>query len=342
MSLSGETICRIAPSILTVLDISVDTDTSDFFIHESSFYSPPTLWHGHLQGSKMEANPLPLFSTSIPGELAFSTKQIFYQSTDGTKVPMFLTSQTSQPITPNTPVLFYIYGAFGISVIPHFRADFLAFLLSFRGVLVIANVRGGGEYGMAWYAAARKAKRQTLFNDVICGVNFLRREYGSESIAIMGESMGGLNAACVMVQQPSLVQGAIINVAPLDLLRRNRLSGQDRGADDTGNADVPEEFDVLNAYAPLEHVVQGQNYPAVLLTAGDKDDLAPALHSCKMAATLQWAVRDVDGAGNVSLSVLKDAGHGANNSAKQKAASSLERWLWASKALGWNVIENVG
>lgn len=250
---------------------------------------------------------------------------------------MFLTSQNSRPITPATPILLYTYGAFGVSVIPHFRADFMTFLLSFQGVLVIANVRGGGEYGHTWYAAARKDKRQRLFEDVISGIQYLRRELGSQDIILMGESMGGLNAASVMVRQPDLLKGVIINVGPSDILRRKRFGQQDRGSDDVGDPAIPEEFDFLIRWAPLENIKVGEKYPPVLLTAGDADDIVPPIHSCKMAAALQYATKDVPGANNVSLSIEKDAGHGANNSALQKTKSSIGRWLWVSKALGLKI-----
>lgn len=248
---------------------------------------------------------------------------------------MFITS--SGAVTAQTPVLLYIYGGHGISVIPHFRADFVTYLQAFGGILAIANVRGGGEYGDEWYAAACKTLRQNLFDDVISGVKYLRSEFGSLSIALMGESMGGLNAASVMIQQPSLLQGVFLNVAVIDVLRRVRLSGEARGEDDLGDPEVPGEFDFIASYAPLENVKVGEKYPAVLLMAGDKDDIMPAWHSCKMAATLQYATRDDKNAKIVSLSVLKDAGHGANNSAQQRAKASLEKWLWATKALGWKV-----
>lgn len=107
--------------------------------------------------------------------------------------------------------------------------------------------------------------------------------------------MGGLNAASVMVQRPSLLQGVFLNVAPLDILRRVRLSHESRGVDDLGDPEVPEDFDYLTSWAPLENIVEGQEHPPVLLVAGDKDDIVPALHSCKMAAALQYAVRDVKG-----------------------------------------------
>ena len=253
---------------------------------------------------------------------------------------MFLTHSTSQPITASTPILLYIYGGFGISLIPHFRPDFLAFMLSFRGVLAIANIRGGGENGAAWHAAATKLKRQTLLNDVIAGVQYIKSSVGTENVVLMGESMGGLNVCSVMVQQPDLVKGVISNVGALDILRRKRLGLRDRGGDDIGDADVPEEFDAMRKWAPLDNVVKGVRYPAVLLSTGLQDDIVPALHSVKMAAALQWACGGVEEEEkkDISLIVVREgSGHGVNNSADVKAKASLMRWGWLRRALGWEM-----
>lgn len=255
---------------------------------------------------------------------------------------MFLTSNPSNPVTKSTPVLLYIYGAFSISVIPHFRPDFLAFLRCFNGVLAIANVRGGGEYGPAWHAAAAKSKRQTLFNDVISGIEYLRNELGSEEVILMGESMGALNAAAVMLQVPQLLSGVILNVGPLDVLRKERLGMRDRGSDDVGSSSVPGEFDSMVEWAPMENVEKGMRegtrYPSVLLTAGERDEVVSAVHSVKMSAALQFAIGEGEGKGIVGLRIMKDAGHGAANSGEVKARASLERWLWACRALGWKVV----
>jgi prolyl oligopeptidase len=335
-SSKGEQVTRIESSILTIVGISVNIQKSKFFVFESTFHSPPRLWRGTIDGISTTLDHVPLSPTSSSGTSTLSTHQVFYPSTDGTKIQMFITSSGS--ITPETPVLLYIYGGHGISVIPHFRADFVTYLQAFGGVLAISNVRGGGEYGEKWYAAACKTLRQNLFNDVISGIQYLRSEFKSSSIALMGESMGGLNAATVMIQQPSLLQGVFLNVAVIDILRRVRLSGEVRGVDDIGNPEVPAEFDFMASHGPLENVRAGEKYPAVLLMAGDKDDVVPAWHSCKMAAALQYATRDNEDKRNVSLSVLKDAGHGASNSAEQKAKASLEKWLWTVRALGWKVV----
>jgi prolyl oligopeptidase len=335
-SSKGKQVIRIDSPILTIVSINVDAHTSNFFVLESTFHSPPRLWRGNFTGTSTTLDHVPLSPTSSTEASTLSTRQVFYTSIDGTKIPMFITS--SGIVTPQTPVLLYIYGGLGISVIPHFRADFVTYLKTFGGILAIANIRGGGEYGEKWYAAACKTLRQNLFNDVISGVQYLRSEFKSSSIALMGESMGGLNAATVMIQQPSLLQGVFLNVAVIDILRRVRLSGEARGVDDIGDPEVPAEFDFIANYTPLENVNVGEKYPAVLLMAGDKDDIVPAWHSCKMAAALQHATRYDEDRRVVSLSVLKDAGHGASNSAEQKAKASLEKWLWAVKALGWKVV----
>jgi prolyl oligopeptidase len=239
---------------------------------------------------------------------------------------MFITSNSSIPITKSTPVLLYIYGAYSISVIPHFRPDFLAFLRSFNGVLAIANVRGGGEYGSSWNAAARKEKRQILFNDVISGIRYLKEELGSEEVVLMGESMGALNAAAVMVQVPELLKGVFLNVGVLDVLRKERLGMRDRGSDDVGSSGVPGDFDSMVKWAPMENlrVGVGRRYPSVQLMAGERDEVVSAAHSVKMAAALQFAIGgeggDGEGEGNgvVGLRIMKDAGHGVGNSGEVK------------------------
>ena len=204
-------------------------------------------------------------------------------------------------------------------------------------------MRGGGEKGAAWYAAATKLKRQVLFNDVIAGVRYIKSFLGTENVILFGESMGGLNVCSVMIQQPDLVKGVISNVGALDILRRKRLGLRDLGGDDIGNADVPEEFDSMNRWAPLDNVVRGERYPAVLLSTGLQDDIVPSLHSVKMAAALQWASEGlIEGekkGKDVSLIVVGEgSGHGINNSAEVKAKASLMRWGWVKRALGWEMV----
>ena len=330
----------------TILDASFNAVQNKLLILESSFCYPPALWQSEASVADDSAiefsqlRRLELFPLSKREAQPLSTRQAFYTSRDGTKVPMFLTSDSSRPVTAQTPVLLYIYGGFGISVIPHFRPEFVAFLRAFNGVLAIANVRGGGEYGHRWYKAALKENRQVLFDDTISAAEYLRSEVGSEVILLMGESMGGLNAGAVMVQRPELLSGVLLNAGALDVLHRRRLGMPVRGSEDIGDAQVPEEFDFMYQWSPLDKVEVGRRYPAVLLTAGDRDDLVPLAHSAKMAATLQHATKDLQDANIISMKIVKDLGHGGNISAAQRAMIGLERWLWVSKALGLQTVPN--
>jgi prolyl oligopeptidase len=340
-SARGEFLSSISTSVLTVLAIEplfTSGATNDLFILESVFYSPPTL---HITTASNTTRELPLFGSKA-GPSDFTTRQVFYPSLDKVEIPMFITHQTSKPITSKTPVLLYVYGGFGISLIPHFRPDFLAFMTSFRGVLACANIRGGGEKGHAWYTAAQKSNRQVLFNDIIYAVQYIKTNLGTDNVILMGESMGGLNVCSTMVQQPNLFKGVIANVGVLDVLRRKRLGLRDRGAADIGDVDIPEEFDDLLKWAPLENVKRGVRYPPVMLTTGAQDDLVPALHSVKMAATLQWAAEGVAGEeerGDVSLIVASEgSGHGFNNSAQVKTEASVARWGWVKRAVGLETI----
>ncbi|KIY00370.1 uncharacterized protein Z520_04055 [Fonsecaea multimorphosa CBS 102226] len=339
----------------TILDASYDPSSETIFLVESSFCYPPRVWHarGGARGDGPEISPfrpVELFTQSNKNSLTsgaeaasqLSTKQIFYTSLDGTRIPMFLTSANPESIQPEQPVLLYLYGGFGISVIPHFRADFVAFLQSFKGVLAIANVRGGGEYGATWYQAACGHKRQNLFDDIKSAAQHLRSQFGSRTIILMGESMGGLNCATAMVQSPDLFDAVILNAGVLDVLRRQKLAKSDRGVQDIGDAHSPIDFDFIYKWSPLDKVTPGVKYPPVLITAGDKDDFVSYSHSCKMAAALQYAGHgggpQDEGTKNATfLRIVKDMGHAAHISAKQKAAVGLERWLWVKKTLGLEI-----
>lgn len=258
-----------------------------------------------------------------------STTQVFYPSSDGTKVPMFLTSEVSHKVSPKSPVLLYVYGGHGISVIPHFRHDFLAFIRGFHGVLAIANIRGGGEYGRSWHQAACKEKRQLLFDDIHSAIKHLKSTFGSETIILSGESMGALNSASAMIQKPELLSAAMLNAGPIDIFRLM----MSRGKEDIGDPAIPTEFDSMLKWSPLANLKGGYKYPPVLIMAGDKDELVSYANSCKMAASLQHAERDIDG-NPVHLLITSNLGHGGNISIAQLMQLGLVRLLWLKKTLG--------
>jgi prolyl oligopeptidase len=326
--------------VYTFYDVSFNASSQDIFLLESSFCYPFSLWH--INGSTIGSSETPcavtrrlkLYPESTDEAAPVSTRQVFYTSTDGTEVPMFLTAEDCHPVTGQTPVLLYVYGGFGISVIPHFRPEFLAFIRAFRGVLAVANVRGGGEYGLSWYRAACKEKRQVLFDDIHCAIKSLKDTIGSEKIILMGESMGGLNCMTATIQQPDLVSASILNAGLFDILRKRKLGLRGRGDQDVGDAEVPKELAAMLKWSPLENLQVGRRYPPMLMMAGDKDDLVTYSHSCKMAASLQHAGREVKGHKAVHLRVMKNLGHGGNISPVEIAKIGLERWLWVKKTLG--------
>ncbi|KAK5049359.1 hypothetical protein LTR84_004288 [Exophiala bonariae] len=380
----------------TILDVSFDPSTHTLFLLESAFTHPPQLWYtrvspsvaatvgdreGRVATAVGDFKLLSLFledksfnqhssvkaaTATISPPQSLSTTQMFYHSTDLTTIPMFLTSLSPRTSNPSPtpylgPVLLYIYGAFGLTVIPHFRSDFITFLRVFRGsTLAVANIRGGGEYGTEWHHAAQKLRRQRLFDDVICAAEQLHRNANSRSgtavrrkVILMGESMGGLNAASVMTQRPDLFDAVLLNAGVLDVLNRKRMAGTDRGVQEIGDVNEGVESDFIRSWTPLERIlslpkdeakgeVEKIVYPPVLLTAGDEDDLVKPSHSLKMAAALQYhqhrdraADRGTPAATHVRI--IKNLGHGGNISAKQKAVVSVERWLWVKKTLGLEV-----
>ena len=350
-SSGGQHLKTLDVPVWTILDTSYDPSTNQVFLLESSFCHPPRIWHALVTTSQTSQ---PEFSSFEPVELfpndnqrqpttsTLSTKQVFYTSTDGTRIPMFLTSKQTGSLTPEMSVVLYVYGGFGISVVPHFRPDFVTFMHAFHGVVAIANIRGGGEYGQSWYQAACKEKRQALFDDIIGAANYLRTSVGSETIILMGESMGGLNCATAMVQRPDLFSAVMLNAGALDVLHRRRLGLGDRGAQDIGDIHDPAEFDFIHKWTPLDKVRLGCKYPPVLLTAGDKDDLVSYSNSCKMTAVLQYASQGIEGPNVTNLKVFQNLGHGGNISAKQKLEVSVDRWLWVKKALELKVHHTQG
>lgn len=252
---------------------------------------------------------------------------------------MFITRQTDVEVSRDTPTLLYIYGGFGISLIPHFRPEFVTFIRAFGGILVTACIRGGGEYGRAWYEAACRGHRQRLFDDIIAAARYIRSDIVSDTsskVILMGESMGALNSSVAMLQQPELFDGLILNAGPFDIVRQRGAGA--RGTADFGNASDPIDFDNLVKWAPLLNIEIGRRYPPVLLFAGDKDDLVHCSQSLKMTAMLQHATQSVPESGIVCFRLIRGLGHGGNISAQRKAIIILERWIWLARVLELQVL----
>ena len=240
----------------------------------------------------------------------YETKQIFYQSKDGTKVPMIITYKKGLQLNGNNPTLLYGYGGFNVSLPPSFGVV-NAVWMELGGVYAVANLRGGGEYGKKWHNAGTKMQKQNVFDDFIAAGEYLVKEkYTSPSyLAIKGGSNGGLLVGATMLQRPDLFKVALPAVGVLDMLRYHTFTAGAGWAYDYGTADDSKEmFEYLKGYSPLHNVKEGVQYPATLITTGDHDDRVVPAHSFKFAAELQ---AKQTGSNPILIRIETNAGHGA-------------------------------
>ena len=240
----------------------------------------------------------------------YVSKQVFYTSKDGTKVPMIITYKKGLDRNGKNPTVLYGYGGFNISLTPSFGIT-TATWLEMGGVYAVANLRGGGEYGKEWHDAGTQMKKQNVFDDFIAAAEYLIDEdyTSSDYLAIRGGSNGGLLVGAVMTQRPELMQVALPAVGVLDMLRYHTFTAGAGWAYDYGTAEQSEDmFEYLYAYSPVHNVKKGVEYPATLVTTGDHDDRVVPAHSFKFAAELQ---DKQSGADPVLIRIETKAGHGA-------------------------------
>ncbi len=240
----------------------------------------------------------------------FESKQVFYTSKDGTKVPMIITHKKGLKLDGNNPTILYGYGGFNVSLQPQFSSTRAAWL-ELGGVYAVANLRGGGEYGKKWHNAGTQLKKQNVFDDFIAAAEYLISEKvtSSDKLAVMGGSNGGLLVGAVMTQRPELFKVALPAVGVLDMLRYHTFTSGAGWAYDYGKSDDNAEmFNYLLAYSPVHNVKAGTHYPATMVTTGDHDDRVVPAHSFKFAAELQAKQA---GTNPTLIRIETDAGHGA-------------------------------
>ncbi|ARD46628.1 prolyl oligopeptidase family serine peptidase [Colwellia sp. PAMC 21821] len=240
----------------------------------------------------------------------FESKQVFYKSKDGTKVPMIITHKKGLVLDGSNPTILYGYGGFNVSLQPQFSSTRAAWL-ELGGVYAVANLRGGGEYGKKWHNAGTKLKKQNVFDDFIAAAEYLITEKvtSSDKLAVMGGSNGGLLVGAVMTQRPELFKVALPAVGVLDILRYHTFTSGAGWAYDYGKSDDNAEmFNYLLGYSPVHNVKAGTHYPATMVTTGDHDDRVVPAHSFKFAAELQDKQA---GANPTLIRIETDAGHGA-------------------------------
>tara|TARA_R110002167_G_scaffold69885_1_gene196852 strand:- start:8090 stop:10264 length:2175 start_codon:yes stop_codon:yes gene_type:complete len=240
----------------------------------------------------------------------FESKQVFYNSKDGTKVPMIITHKKGLVLDGTNPTILYGYGGFNVSLQPQFSSTRAAWL-ELGGVYAAANLRGGGEYGKKWHDAGTQMKKQNVFDDFIAAAEYLIKEKvtSTAKLAVMGGSNGGLLVGAVMTQRPELFKVALPAVGVLDMLRYHTFTSGAGWAYDYGKSDDNAElFNYLLGYSPVHNVKAGTHYPATMVTTGDHDDRVVPAHSFKFAAELQAKQA---GANPTLIRIETDAGHGA-------------------------------
>ena len=305
-----------------------------FYIYTSELYPATVFVYDATTNTSRPFNPPPrTFDVD-----KYMTERVFYQSKDGTRVPMFITRKKDMVKDGTNPTMLYAYGGFSASTTPGFRPDVIAWVEQ-GGVYAVANIRGGGEYGEEWHRAGQFEKKQNVFDDFIAAGEYLVREkYTSpEKLAVNGGSNGGLLVGAVMTQRPDLFGVAVPQVGVLDMLRYDAFTGGAAWATEYGASKDSTAFNYLRAYSPLHNIKPDVCYPATLLTTADHDDRVVPSHSYKFAAEMQKTQSAVQGCNRpVLLRVEAQASHGYRP-LDRRITEMADIWAFTAYHLGMRV-----
>ncbi|WP_392480677.1 prolyl oligopeptidase family protein [Nostoc sp. C110] len=306
-------------------------DTETFYSY-TSFTTPGTIYRYDMITGKSTVFRQPEVDFN-PND--YETKQVFYQSKDGTRVPMFITHKKGIKLDGNNPTYLYAYGGFNNSMTPGFSVSILVWM-EMGGVYAMPNIRGGGEYGEEWHQAGMKEKKQNVFDDFIGAAEWLiaNKYTKTQKLAIAGGSNGGLLVGACMTQRPDLFGAAIPAVGVMDMLRFHKFTIGWAWTSEYGSADNSEEFPALYAYSPLHNIKPDTAYPATLITTADHDDRVVPAHSFKFAAALQEAHA---GDAPVLIRIETKAGHGAGKPTAKIIEEAADKWAFLVRTLNVEV-----
>ena len=303
------------------------TDKETFYSF-TGFTTPTTIYRYDMTTGKSTVfrEPKVDFDPSV-----FETKQVFYTSKDGTKVPMFITHKKGLKLDGNNPTYLYGYGGFNVSLSPAFSVGNLVWM-ELGGVYAQPNLRGGGEYGEDWHQGGMKLKKQNVFDDFIGAAEWLiKNKYTSTpKLAIGGGSNGGLLVGAAMTQRPELFGATIPAVGVMDMLRFQKFTIGWAWVSDYGSSDNADEFKALYAYSPLHNIKPGTAYPPTMITTADHDDRVWPGHSFKFAAAMQAAQ---EGSNPILIRIETKAGHGAGKPTSKVIEEIADRWAFLIKTL---------
>jgi prolyl oligopeptidase len=317
------------PGLGTAAGFGSKKEEHTLFYTFTSFIYPPSVFKYDINSGKSELYAKPSLKFE-PND--FETKQVFYTSKDGTKVPMFITYKKGMKLDGNNPTMLYAYGGFNINITPTFSVSNIAFIEN-GGVYCVANLRGGGEYGEDWHKGGMLSNKQNVFDDFIGAAEYLLREkYTSVSrLGIRGRSNGGLLIGACLTERPDLFGVAIPQVGVLDMLRYHKFTVGWGWAVEYGSSDHEDQFNYLIKYSPLHNIKKGTCYPATMVTTADHDDRVVPAHSFKFAATLQ-AAQSCDKP--TLIRIDSKAGHGAGKPTSKQIDEEADVWSFVFYNMG--------
>ncbi|SER82271.1 prolyl oligopeptidase family serine peptidase [Pedobacter rhizosphaerae] len=319
------------PDIGTVAGFGGYKSDQEFFYTFTNFTTPGTIYRYDIAQA---SSTLYKKSELKANTENFETKQVFFTSKDGTKVPMFIVHKKGIKLDGNNPVYLYAYGGFQISLTPAFSLSRMLFLEK-GGIYVQPSLRGGSEYGEAWHKAGMLEKKQNVFDDFIAAAEYLIKEKYTNpgKIAISGGSNGGLLVGACMTQRPELFKVALPAVGVLDMLRYHKFTVGWGWVVEYGSSEKETDFNYLIKYSPLHQIKSGVNYPATLITTADHDDRVVPAHSFKFAATLQEKYK---GENPMLIRIETKAGHGAGKPTAKLIEEATDVWSFVFQNLGMN------
>ncbi len=327
---SGKRLTHVElPAIGTVAGFNGERDDKEVFFTFTSFTYPTTIYRYDIASNK--ASLFRKSEVDINTD-AYETKQIFYTSKDGTKVPMFIVHKKGLQLDGTNPTYLYAYGGFNVSLTPGFSISNMLWLEN-GGVYALPNLRGGGEYGEAWHKAGMTPNKQNVFDDFIAAAEYLVEEgyTNSEKLAVAGGSNGGLLVGAFMTQRPELAKVALPAVGVMDMLRFHKFTIGWAWVPEYGSSDNEAQFKNLYAFSPLHNLKQGVKYPATLVKTADHDDRVVPAHSFKFISELQ-----AKGAPGNPYLIRVDvrAGHGAGKPTALVIQEAADTWSFVYQNMG--------
>ncbi len=318
------------PMIGSVYGFDGEKEDGEIYFSFDSFVSPSTIYKYNIANNKVELYWSPKIDIDFD---QYETKQVFYISKDGTKIPMFIVHKKGLRLDGSNPTLLYGYGGFDISLTPYFSISRMI-LLENNCVFAMANLRGGGEYGKEWHKAGTLMQKQNVFDDCIAAAEYLiENKYTSpEKLALNGRSNGGLLVGAVVNKRPDLFKVSLPGVGVMDMLRYHKFTIGRFWATDYGTSEDSEEmFKYLYAYSPVHNIKEGVEYPATMVLTADHDDRVVPAHSFKYAAALQEKYK---GENPVIIRIESKAGHGAGKPTSKIIEEATDMWAFMFYNLG--------